>query len=115
MELADVRAEQHPFPRIDEQHHPVGQVGFQFQRERTAVDETVLVQQRSTVRQQLVALVAGFIPGERKKVFLELKLIPKYQTGKDILPIDWRSRSELDSKYNLGSKSYDKTGQVSGQ
>lgn len=33
----------------------------------------------------------------------------------DILPIDWRPRSELDSKYNLGSKSYDKTGQVSGQ
>ena len=23
-ELADVRAEQHTFPRIDEQHHPVG-------------------------------------------------------------------------------------------
>lgn len=47
--------------------------------------------------------------------FLYEKLIPKYQTGKDILPIDWRPRSELDSKYNLGSKSYDKTGQVSGQ
>lgn len=47
--------------------------------------------------------------------FLYAKLIPKYQTGKDILPIDWRPRSELDSKYNLGSKSYDKTGQVSGQ
>lgn len=44
-----------------------------------------------------------------------MKLIPKYQTGKDILPIDWRLRSELDSKYNLGSKSHDKTGQVSGQ
>ena len=42
-----------------------------------------------------------------------MKLIPKYQTGKDILPIDWRPRSELDSKYNLGSKSHDKTGQVS--
>ena len=37
-----------------------------------------------------------------------MKLIPKYQTGKDILPIDWRPRFELDSKYNLGSKSYDK-------
>lgn len=45
----------------------------------------------------------------------EQKLILKYQTGKDILPIDWRPRFELDSKYNLGSKSYDKTGQVSGQ
>lgn len=56
MELADVRAEQHPFPRIDEQHYPVGQIGFQFQRERTAVDETVLVQQRSPVRQQLAAM-----------------------------------------------------------
>lgn len=30
VELADIRAEQHPFPCIDEQHHPVGQVGFQF-------------------------------------------------------------------------------------
>lgn len=54
-------------------------------------------------------------PSERKKVFTFMKLIPKYQTGKDILPIDWRPRFELDSKYNLGSKSYDKTGQVSGQ
>ena len=44
-----------------------------------------------------------------------MKLILKYQTGKDILPIDWQPRFELDSKYNLGSKSYDKTGQVSGQ
>ena len=48
-------------------------------------------------------------------LFSILKLIPKYQTGKDILPIDWQPRFELDSKYNLGSKSYDKTGQVSGQ
>ncbi len=47
-------------------------------------------------------------PSERKKVFTFMKLIPKYQTGKDILPIDWRPRYELDSKYNLGSKSYDK-------
>lgn len=37
-------------------------------------------------------------PSERKKVFTFMKLIPKYQTGKDILPIDWRPRSELDSK-----------------
>ena len=49
------------------------------------------------------------------KYSVNMKLIPKYQTGKDILPIDWRPRSELDSKYNLGSKSHDKTGQVSGQ
>lgn len=48
------------------------------------------------------------------KYSVNMKLIPKYQTGKDILPIDWRPRSELDSKYNLGSKSYGKTGQVSG-
>lgn len=52
---------------------------------------------------------------ELNQVFPFMKLIPKYQTGKNILPIDWRPRSELDSKYNLGSKSYDKTGQVSGQ
>ena len=49
------------------------------------------------------------------RLFPFMKLILKYQTGKDILPIDWRPRSELDSKYNLGSKSYDKTRQVSGQ
>lgn len=67
MELADVRTEQHTFPRIDEQHHPVGQVGFLFQRERTAVDEAVLIQQRSPVRQQLVAPVADFIPGESRQ------------------------------------------------
>ena len=50
-----------------------------------------------------------------KRQFWEQKLIPKYQTGNDILPIDWRPRSELDSKYNLGSKSHEKTGRVSGQ
>ena len=49
------------------------------------------------------------------KYSVNMKLIPKYQAGKDILPIDWRPRSELDSKYNLGSKSHDKTGRVSGQ
>ncbi len=81
MELADVRAEQHTFPRIDEQHHPVGQVGFQFQRERTAVDETVLVQQRSTVRQQLVAPVAGFIPGESRQPQREEKGLSHYETA----------------------------------
>ena len=75
MELADVRAEQHTFPRIDEQHHPVGQVGFQFQRERTAVDETVLVQQ------QLVAQVAGFIPGESRQPQREEKGLSIYETN----------------------------------
>ena len=79
MELADVRAEQHTFPRFDEQHHPVGQVGFQFQRERTAV--TVLVQQRSPVRQQLVALVAGFIPGESRQPQREEKGLSIYETN----------------------------------
>jgi hypothetical protein len=81
VELADVRAEQHPFPHIDEQHHPVGQVGFQFQRECSAVDETVLVQQRSTVRQQLVALVAGFIPGECRQPQREEKGLYIYETN----------------------------------
>lgn len=81
MELADVRAEQHTFPRIDEQHHPVGQVSFQFQRERTAVDETVLVQQRSPVRQQLVAPVAGFIPGESRQPQREEKGLSIYETN----------------------------------
>lgn len=81
MELADVRAEQHPFPRIDEQHHPVGQVGFQFQREHTAVDETVLVQQRSPVRQQLVAPVADFIPGESRQPQREEKGLSDCETN----------------------------------
>ena len=61
-------------------------------------------------------MVTGVIEDIKgNKYSVNMKLIPKYQTGKDILPIDWRPRSELDSKYNLGSKSYDKTGQVSGQ
>ena len=81
VELADVRAEQHTFPRIDEQHHPVGQVGFQFQHERTAVDETVLVQQRSSVRQQLVALVACFIPGESRQPQREKKGLSLKETN----------------------------------
>lgn len=81
MELADVRAEQHPFPRIDEQHHPVGQVGFQFQRERTAVDETVLVQQRGAVRQEFFASVARFIPGESRQPQREGKGLSIYETN----------------------------------
>ena len=36
MELAYVRAEQRPFPCVQQQSHPVGQVGFQFQRQRSA-------------------------------------------------------------------------------
>lgn len=62
-------------------------------------------------------LLSNFVQNTHKETskIRILKLIPKYQTGKDILPIDWRLRSELDSKYNLGSKSHDKTGQVSGQ
>ena len=67
MELADVRAEQHPFPRIHEQGDPVGQVGFQFQRQCAAVDEAIFVRERSPVRQQLVTPVAGLIPGESRK------------------------------------------------
>ena len=51
MELAYVRAEQRPFPCIDKQGYPVCQVGFQFQRERTAVNKTVLIQQCRAVRQ----------------------------------------------------------------
>ncbi len=81
MELADVRAEQHPFPRIDEQYHPVGQVGFQLQCQRTAVDEAVLIQQRSPVRQQLVAPVAGFIPGESRQPQREEKGISQRETN----------------------------------
>ena len=54
---------------------------FQFQRERTAVDETVLVQQRSTVRQQLVALVAGFIPGESRQPQREEKGLSGIETN----------------------------------
>lgn len=81
MELADVRAEQRPFPCVQEQSHPVCQVGFQFQRQHTAVDETVLVQQRSTVRQQLVALVAGFIPGESRQPQREEKGLSILETN----------------------------------
>ena len=67
MERADVRAEQHPFPCVQEQGDPVGQVGFQFQCQCAAVDEAIFVRERSPVRQQLVAPVAGLIPGESRQ------------------------------------------------
>ena len=67
VELTDVRAEQRPFPCVQQQSHPVGQVGFQFQRQRTAVNETVLIQQGRAVRQQLFASVACFVPGESRQ------------------------------------------------
>ena len=73
MERADVRAEQHPFPCVHEQGDPVGQVGFQFQRQSPAVDETVFIRERSPVRQQLVTPVAGFIPGESRQTKREEK------------------------------------------
>jgi len=67
VELAYVRAEQRPFPCVQQQSHPVGQVGFQFQRQRTAVNEAVLIQQGRAVRQQLFASVACFVPGESRQ------------------------------------------------
>ena len=67
MERADVRAEQRPFPCVQEQGDPVGQIGFQFQRQCAAVDEAIFIRERSPVRQQLVAPVAGLIPGESRK------------------------------------------------
>ena len=67
VELAYVRAEQRPFPCTDKQGYPVGQVGFQFQRQRTAVDEAILIQQGRAVRQQLFASVACFVPGESRQ------------------------------------------------
>ena len=73
MELADVRAEQHPFPRIHEQGDPVGQVGFQFQRQSPAVDEAIFIREHSPVRQQLVTPVAGLIPGESRQAQREEK------------------------------------------
>ena len=73
MELADVRAEQHPFPCVQEQGDPVGQVGFQFQCQCAAVDEAIFIRERSSVRQQLVAPVAGLIPGESRQAQREEK------------------------------------------
>ena len=73
MERADVRAEQRPFPCVHEQGDPVGQVGFQFQRQCAAVDEAIFIRERSPVRQQLVAPVAGLIPGESRQAQREEK------------------------------------------
>lgn len=73
MERADVRAEQHPFPCVQEQGDPVGQVGFQFQCQCAAVDEAIFIRERSSVRQQLVAPVAGLIPGESRQAQREEK------------------------------------------
>ena len=67
VELADAQAEQYPFPCIDKQHHQIGQAGFQFQRQCAAVDEAIFIRERSPVRQQLVAPVAGLIPGESRQ------------------------------------------------
>ena len=73
MERADVRAEQRPLPCVQEQSHPVGQIGFQFQRQCAAVDEAIFIRERSPVRQQLVAPVAGLIPGKSRQAQREEK------------------------------------------
>ena len=81
MERADVRAEQHSFPCVQEQGDPVGQVGFQFQRQCAAVDEAIFIRERSPVRQQLVAPVAGFIPGESRQPQREEKGLSTQETN----------------------------------
>ena len=73
MERANVRAEQRPFPCVQEQSDPVSQVGFQFQRQCAAVDEAVFIREHSPVRQQLVAPVAGLIPGKSRQAQREEK------------------------------------------
>ena len=63
------------FPCVQEQGDPVGQVSFQFQRQCAAVDEAIFIRERSPVRQQLVAPVAGLIPGESRQAQREEKAL----------------------------------------
>ena len=97
MERADVRAEQRPFPCVQEQSHPVGQVSFQFQRQCAAVDEAIFIRERSPVRQQLVATVAGLIPGESRQAQREEKGLSPVRKEFQVIPalrrelFDWYS------------------------
>ncbi len=76
MELTNGRTEQASFPCVNQQHHPVGNIAFQFQRQRTAIDKPVFIRQHRAIGQQLVAPVTCFVPGKgrqaqrKKKGFL---------------------------------------------
>lgn len=67
MELSNGRTEQASFPCVNQEHHPVGNITFQFQRQRTAIDKTVLIRQHRAIGQQLVTPVACFVSGKGRQ------------------------------------------------
>ena len=67
MELANGRTEQASFPCINQKHHPVGDITFQFQRQRTAIDKTVLIGQGRAIGQQFITPVTCFVPDKGRQ------------------------------------------------
>ena len=67
MELSNGRTEQASFPCVNQEYHPVGDIAFQFQRQRTAIDKTVLIRQHRAIGQQLVPPVTRFVPGKGRQ------------------------------------------------
>ena len=64
MEFPAVAAEQHPLATVYQQDNLVRHVGGQLQRERTPVDEIVLIREPGAVRQQALAPVHRLVPGK---------------------------------------------------
>ncbi len=66
MKVSDGTAPQCPFPCVQQQHHLVREICFQFQRYRPAIDESILALKRRPVRQQFVTPPACFISGKSR-------------------------------------------------
>ena len=64
-------APQAAFADAEQQGDPVGEVGFEFERHRTAVDEGVLVRKARTVEQHLVAPIDRLVPSECRTAEVE--------------------------------------------
>lgn len=67
MELSNGRTEQASFPCVNQEYHPVSNITLQFQRQRTAIDKTVLIGQGRTIGQQLVTPITCFVPGKGRQ------------------------------------------------
>ena len=67
MELSNGRTEQASFPCVNQEYHPVSNITLQFQRQRTAIDKTVLIGQGRAIGQQFIAPVACFVPGKGRQ------------------------------------------------
>ena len=67
MELSNGRTEQASFPCVNQEYHPVSNITLQFQRQRTAIDKTVLIRQHRAIGQQLVTPITCFVPGKGRQ------------------------------------------------